>query len=81
MSLIGIYHSHPDGGSGFSASDLEAACPWLSYLIVSVRNGEIGTSASWVSNFEQTEAQREEIELAAGSDVHTASHLQQRGPE
>jgi proteasome lid subunit RPN8/RPN11 len=81
MSLIGIYHSHPDCGAGFSASDLEASCPWLSYLIVSVRNGEIGTSASWVSNFEQTEARREEIELAPGSDVRTAWHRQQRGSE
>jgi proteasome lid subunit RPN8/RPN11 len=72
MSLIGIYHSHPDRGADFSASDLNAACPWLSYLILSVRDGEVGSSASWVGNFEQTESRREEIELAAGSDMHAA---------
>lgn len=72
MSLIGIYHSHPDCGASFSGSDLEAACPWLSYLVLSVRDGEVKTSASWVSNFEQTEARREEIELAAESDVRVA---------
>ena len=43
MSLIGIYHSHPDRGADFSASDLEASCPWLSYLILSVRDGEVGS--------------------------------------
>ncbi len=47
MSLIGIYHSHPDCGASFSGSDLEAACPWLSYLVLSVRDGEVKTSASW----------------------------------
>jgi proteasome lid subunit RPN8/RPN11 len=72
MSIIGIYHSHPDRGAGFSGSDLEAACPWLSYLILSVRDAKVVTSASWVSNFEQTEARREEIELAAGSDARVA---------
>jgi proteasome lid subunit RPN8/RPN11 len=72
MSLIGIYHSHPDRGAGFSVSDLEASCPWLSYLILSVRGGEVEDSACWVSNFEQTEARREELEFAANSDLPVA---------
>ncbi len=68
MSLLGIYHSHPDHGAGFSAPDLEASCPWLSYVVISVRRGRVAEIAGWTGNFEQTEARREDVEILAGSD-------------
>ena len=40
MDLIGIYHSHPDCGAYFSQTDLKNSCPWYSFVVLSVRNGE-----------------------------------------
>jgi cysteine synthase B len=45
--LVGFYHSHPDHPAVPSAFDLEHAWPNLSYVIVSVRNGEAGEVRSW----------------------------------
>jgi len=61
MDLIGIYHSHPDCDAYFSATDLKNSCPWYSFVVLSVRNGEFHHANSWLPNFDQTEAAKEEL--------------------
>lgn len=45
--VVGIYHSHPDHPSRPSEFDREHAHPRMSYVIVSVRGGEIASLQSW----------------------------------
>jgi desampylase len=41
LSVVGFYHSHPDGTAMPSATDLELACPGYLYLIVAAGGGEL----------------------------------------
>jgi proteasome lid subunit RPN8/RPN11 len=61
MDLIGIYHSHPDCGAYFSKTDLQNSCPWYSFVVISIQNGEFHHANSWLPNSEQTEAIQEEL--------------------
>ena len=61
MDLIGIYHSHPDCDAYFSTTDLKNSCPWYSFVVLSVKSGEFDHANSWLPNFEQTEAAKEEL--------------------
>lgn len=61
MDLIGIYHSHPDCGAYFSETDLKNSCPWYSFVVLSIQKGEFDHANSWLPNFEQTEATKEEL--------------------
>ena len=61
MDLIGIYHSHPDCDAYFSKTDLQNSCPWYSFVVLSVQKGEFHHANSWLPNFEQTEAAKEEL--------------------
>jgi proteasome lid subunit RPN8/RPN11 len=61
MDLIGIYHSHPDCDAYFSKTDLQNSCPWYSFVVLSIQNGEFHHANSWLPNFDQTEAAREEL--------------------
>ncbi len=47
LHLIGFYHSHPDHPAEPSQFDLDHAWPNLSYLIVSVRQGQAKEARSW----------------------------------
>ena len=47
MSLIGIYHSHPDAPAQPSQFDLAHAWPWYTYLLLSVQNGQPKDVAAW----------------------------------
>lgn len=47
MSLLGIYHSHPDAPAQPSQFDLEHAWPWYTYLLLSVQNGQPDHFAAW----------------------------------
>src|SRR5262245_28481754 len=47
LTLLGFYHSHPDHPAEPSSFDLEHAWPNLSYLIVSVRQGQAKEVRSW----------------------------------
>ena len=40
LDLIGIYHSHPDCDAYFSETDLKNSCPWYSFVVLSIQNGE-----------------------------------------
>ena len=61
MELIGIYHSHPDCGAYFSKTDLQNSCPWYSFVVLSIQKGEFHHANSWLPNFDQTEAAKEEL--------------------
>jgi len=47
LSLIGFYHSHPDHPAEPSQFDLDHAWPNLSYVIISVRQGQPKEVRSW----------------------------------
>jgi len=61
MDLVGIYHSHPDCDAYFSETDLKNSCPWYSFVVLSIRNGEFDHANSWLPDAEQTRAEREEL--------------------
>jgi len=61
MDLIGIYHSHPDCDAYFSKTDLQNSCPWYSFVVLSIRQGEFHHANSWLPNFDQTDAAKEEL--------------------
>jgi proteasome lid subunit RPN8/RPN11 len=61
MDLIGIYHSHPDCDAYFSKTDLQNSCPWYSFVVLSIQKGEFHPANSWLPNFEQTDAAKEEL--------------------
>ena len=47
LSLIGVYHSHPDHPNRPSEYDREWAQPFFSYIITSVYSGQATESRSW----------------------------------
>ena len=58
LSLVGIYHSHPDAPARPSQFDLEHAWPWYTYIVLSVQSGVPKDVSAWVlsedrSNFRQ----------------------------
>ena len=61
MDLIGIYHSHPDCDAYFSKTDLQNSCPWYSFIVLSIQKGEFHHANSWLPNFDQTDAAKEEL--------------------
>jgi proteasome lid subunit RPN8/RPN11 len=61
LDLIGIYHSHPDCDAYFSKTDLQNSCPWYSFVVLSIQKGEFHHANSWLPNFDQTEAAKEEL--------------------
>lgn len=61
MDLIGIYHSHPDCDAYFSTTDLQNSCPWYSFVVLSIQKGEFNHANSFLPNFDQTDAPKEEL--------------------
>jgi proteasome lid subunit RPN8/RPN11 len=59
-SIIGIYHSHPDHPSRPSPTDLDAAHPVYSYVIVSVQKGTVAKAQSWL--LQESGAERRFVE-------------------
>jgi proteasome lid subunit RPN8/RPN11 len=47
MDLVGVYHTHPNHPAVPSDFDRDAAWPDWSYVIVSVRSGEVAEFRSW----------------------------------
>ncbi len=58
LSLLGVYHSHPDHPAIPSEHDLAAAYPFFSYTIVSVINGEIADTRSYQLKEEKFEEEQ-----------------------
>ena len=61
LDVIGIYHSHPDCGAYFSETDLKNSCPWYSFVVLSIQQGEFDHANSWLPNADQTAAEKEEL--------------------
>lgn len=63
LSLIGVFHSHPDHPNRPSEFDREWAQPFFSYLITSVQAGEALESRSWRLAEDRSEFIEEEIQI------------------
>jgi proteasome lid subunit RPN8/RPN11 len=64
LSVVGIYHSHPDCDAYFSKRDLENSCPWYSFVVLSIKGGEFDHANSFLPNFDQTAAEKESLEYS-----------------
>lgn len=62
LSLIGIYHSHPNHPGIPSIYDLAKAVPYFSYIILSIQDGKWSHTRSW-RLIDQHLFQEEQIEL------------------
>jgi proteasome lid subunit RPN8/RPN11 len=47
LTLVGVFHSHPDHPDRPSDFDRDWAQPWFSYVISSIQNGQAVSSRSW----------------------------------
>lgn len=66
LSLLGFYHSHPQGSSRPSASDLQEAWPATSYLIFSVEGGRVTAERSWRLRTGDARFTEESLSIPAG---------------
>ena len=64
LDVIGLYHSHPDAEAYFSETDLKNSCPWYSFVVLSIKHGSYDHANSWLPDFDQTRADREDLEVA-----------------
>ncbi len=65
LSIIGIYHSHPDHPAVPSAFDKECAYAWTeySYVIISVMNREETEIRSWYFDQEKKTVEEEKLKI------------------
>ena len=63
LSLIGVFHSHPDHPNRPSEFDREWAQPFFSYVITSVQSGKAVESRSWRLIEDRSKFEEEEIRL------------------
>jgi len=63
LSLIGVFHSHPDSPNRPSEFDREWAQPFFSYIITSVNEGKAIESRSWRLAEDRSKFEEEEINL------------------
>ena len=61
LSLIGVFHSHPDHPNRPSEFDREWAQPFFSYIITSVNEGKAIESRSWRLAEDRSKFEEEEI--------------------
>lgn len=67
LSILGIFHSHPDHPNQPSEFDREYAIPWYSYLITSVNAGKAAGSRSWRLEDDREGFLEEQIEIVNNS--------------
>jgi proteasome lid subunit RPN8/RPN11 len=63
LSLIGVFHSHPDCPNIPSEYDREWAQPFFSYIITRVDEGKAVSSRSWRLVEDRSKYEEEEIKL------------------
>ncbi len=68
MDLVGIFHSHPDCDAYFSETDLKNSCPWYSFVILSIKDGQFDHANSFVPDLDQTRADKEELKHGKNPD-------------
>ena len=64
LSVIGIFHSHPDCDAYFSKTDLEHSCPWYSFVVLSVQKGAFHHANSFLPDADQTRAEPETLRFS-----------------
>ena len=64
LSLIGVFHSHPDCPNIPSEYDREWAQPFFSYIITRVDSGKAVNSRSWKLVEDRSKYEEEEIEIS-----------------
>lgn len=62
LSLIGVFHSHPDHPNRPSEFDREHALPYFSYIITSVQSGKAVESRSWKLSEDRLQFVEEKIQ-------------------
>lgn len=76
LAIVGYYHTHPDHPARYSDFDRDHALPNLSYLIVSVRGGEIADRLCWRLREDRGAMDPETVEILEDPlvtfHVHTA---------
>jgi proteasome lid subunit RPN8/RPN11 len=63
LSLIGVFHSHPDHPNRPSEYDREWAQPFFSYIITTVHGGKATKSRSWRLLEDRSKFDEEEIRI------------------
>ncbi|MEZ5004727.1 MAG: M67 family metallopeptidase [Chitinophagales bacterium] len=63
LTLLGVYHSHPQHPAIASVHDLKSAMPFFSYVIYSVMNAKIDDVKSWQLKDNGEEFYEEEVRL------------------
>jgi proteasome lid subunit RPN8/RPN11 len=66
LSLIGVFHSHPDCPNIPSEYDREWAQPFFSYIITRVDNAKAVNSRSWRLAEDRSKFEEEEIQIESG---------------
>lgn len=61
LSLIGVFHSHPDHPNRPSEYDREWAQPFFSYIITTVNEGKATESRSWKLLEDRSKFEEEQI--------------------
>lgn len=61
LTIVGVYHSHPDHPALPSEFDRRNAWPWLVYIITSINAGAAGESRAWLLDDDRREFK--EVEL------------------
>ncbi len=64
LSLIGVFHSHPDHPNRPSEFDRDWAQPFFSYIITSVNAGKAIESRSWRLLEDRSRFEEEEIQIS-----------------
>lgn len=63
LSLVGVFHSHPDHPAHPSEFDREHAWPNFSYLITAVGKGEAGVTRTWRLREDRTAFDEDLLEI------------------
>jgi proteasome lid subunit RPN8/RPN11 len=63
LSLIGVFHSHPDHPNRPSEFDRDWAQPYFSYIITNVDSGKAIESRSWRLSEDRSQFEEEEIQI------------------
>ena len=64
LTLIGVFHSHPDSPNVPSEYDREWAQPFFSYIITRVQSGHAVESRSWRLTEDRAQFAEETLEVA-----------------
>lgn len=68
LSVLGVFHSHPDHPAVPSSFDVDQAFPFFAYLITTVEAGAAGSTRAWLLSDERREFQEAALDVAPQSE-------------